>query len=179
MQYPDVLEPGIVAFDGGGDLTLRVPVAHHPLDHDQVMPMLRLGSCLGAIGKHAGECLDQMAVVEGLENMCDRTGLERTFYATRAMACQGNDGHGALAEDLASRLDTAETRQVQVDQDHVGPMLPRQLDRLDSVTGIRAHVESRVLENKPQIGTNDRIVFNCEDTGCRKRCHDVYLLFWQ
>jgi hypothetical protein len=58
-------------------------------------------------------------------------------------------------------------------------MLARELDRLDAVPGIRAHVESRVFEDQPQICANDRIVFNREDTGCRMRCHDVYLLFRQ
>lgn len=79
-------------------------------------------------------------------------GLERTLDDSRAMSGQGNDRHGALAEDLARCLDTVETRQVQVDQDQVGPMLPGELDRLDAVSGIGDDVESCVFENQPQIG---------------------------
>ena len=45
-------------------------------------------------------------------------------------------------------------------------MLARELDRLDTISGICADVESRIFENQPQIGPNDRIVFNREDTCC-------------
>ena len=78
------------------------------------------------------------------------------------MPGQRDDRHGALAEDLASRLDTVEARQVEVEQDHVRPMLAGEIDGFDSVAGVR-DVESGVFEDQPQVGPNDRIVFDGED----------------
>ena len=120
------------------------------------MPTLGLGIRLGAVGKHAGERLDELAVVERLEHVRDGGGLESMLGELRAMPGEGDDGHGALAEDLAGRLDAVETRQIQVDQDQVRAMLARELDRLDAVAGVWDDVEFRIFENQPQIGANDR-----------------------
>jgi hypothetical protein len=88
-----------------------------------------------------------------------------------AVAGKGNDGHVALVENPTRRLDAIQARQAQIDQDEVGSVLARELDRFDSVASVGHYLVARVFENQAQVCAYDRVIFNGENSGCRKCCH--------
>ena len=104
--------------------------------------------------------------MERLQDVTDCAGVECLVDELAvAVPRQRDDRHVAFAEDLPGRLDAAEAREPEVDQDQVGPMLAGVVDGLDAVAGVRQHVEPGVLEHEPQVGAHDRVVFDGEDPG--------------
>ena len=84
------------------------------------------------------------------------------------MARDGDDRDVPLVEDPAGRLDPVDPRQSEVEQDHVRTVRAGELDGLDTVASVRAHVEAGVFEHESQVGPDDRIVLDGQDRGSSK-----------
>jgi hypothetical protein len=132
---------------------------------------------LDTIGEHSGKCFHQMCSAERLEHVPDCSRLDgATDEVATAVAGESHDRHIALVENLTGSLDAIKARQAEIDQDQVGSMLAGELNRFDSVASLGAYLIARVFKDQPQICANDWVIFNGENSGCRKCWHVRNLL---
>ena len=73
-------------------------------------------------------------------------------------------------EDLTRRLDASDSRQAEVEQNCVGLVLTRELDRLGAVAG-SGDFEPRVFEDEAQVCAHDRVVFDRQNGGYSSSGH--------
>ncbi len=83
------------------------------------------------------------------------------------MAGQGDDRNVPLRADATGGLDPVEARQDEVEQDHVRLVLSSKLDRLHAVACLGADREAGALEQKTQVGANDRVGLDGQNAGSR------------
>lgn len=124
-----------------------------------------------AVDERVRDRSDQLRLLERLEDVCDCAGFEGALdRAARAVPRQRDDSHVALAENPAGRLDAVHSRQAEIHQDQVGPVLSGQLHCFRSVPRVGAHLEAGVLEDQAQVFADDRVVFRRENPCCGRCC---------
>jgi hypothetical protein len=116
-----------------------------------------------AVGENLGDGSDQLAVAERLGNMRNSPSLDRTSKPVTIPSTGKRDHRNiALSEDLSGRIDPVNARQSKVHQDQIGAVTACKINRFDPVPR-RTNEKTRVLEDKADVRTNNRVILNRED----------------
>ena len=106
----------------------------------------------------------QVLLAEGLDEITEDAGLcgalDELVLAVRG---QHHDRDRPLVQDPSSRLDPVELGHLHVEQGEIRPLRAGQGHGLLTVAGLRADLETGVLEQGPQVEPDDCLVFCDED----------------
>ena len=77
---------------------------------------------------------------------------------------QHDDRNRPLVQDPAGRFDPVQARHLHVEHGHVRLLGASELDRLLAVASLRADLEPRPFQQRPQVEPDDRLVLGDQDS---------------
>ena len=125
----------------------------------QRLRLLTQGHELFVAGARRPNRRQQILLAKGLDEVAEHTRFGGALdELVLPVGGQHHDRNRPLVEDPAGRLDPVELRHLDVEEGQIRPLRAREGHRLLPVARLRAHLETGVLQQGPQVEPDDRLV---------------------